>query len=245
MRYRIIDLSQEIFDDAPRWPGHPPTRIEYVAKHDPSEATAANVRGLTYAAMYLHMCDHGPTHTDSVSHIDERPDAPSIDQLPIESFFTPGIALDFTGTVAAREAISLELLQHELARTGLQPPRDGTFLFTCGHYRRTFPTDRYMTDYPGLSYEAADFLYRACGIFNIGQDAPSIDAVANTSNGDYPCHQLCRELRRVNTENLAHIENVAGEEFLYVGLPLKIRDGTGGPVRAAAVLGASPLTRLR
>jgi len=234
--YRIIDLSQEIFEDAPRWPAHPPTKIEYVAKHDPETAAAGNLQGLTYAAMYLHMCDHGPTHTDSVSHIDERPTAPNIDELPLESFFTRGIALDFTGRVKPREAVSLELCKQELERTGLTPPRDGTVLFTCGHYRRTFPTEAYVNDYPGLSRAAADFLYRECGVFNIGQDAPSIDAAANTARGEYPCHVLCRELQRVNTENLANIEDAAGHEFLYVGLPLKIRDGTGSPVRAAAVL---------
>jgi hypothetical protein len=32
--YELVDLSQEIFTDARRWPGHPPTRIEYVAQHD-------------------------------------------------------------------------------------------------------------------------------------------------------------------------------------------------------------------
>jgi kynurenine formamidase len=234
--YELVDLSQEIFSDAPRWPGHPPTRIEYVAQHDAASAAAGNMKGLTYAAMLLQMCDHGPTHTDSISHIDERAEAPDIDDLPLAWFFTRGIALDFTGTVAPREEISLELLRQELDRHGLTPPRGGTFLFTGGHYRRTFPTQAYTSEYPGLSRAAADFLYRECGVLNIGQDAPSIDASVNTARGSYPCHELCRELQRVNTENLADIEKAAGREFLYVGLPLKIRDGTGGPIRAAAVL---------
>jgi kynurenine formamidase len=235
MTRRIIDLSQEIFNDAPRWPTHPPTKLEFVATHDAASAAAGNMRGLTYAAMYLHMSDHGPTHTDSISHIDERPDAPDIDDIPLDSFVTRAIALDFSGSVGPRDAVPLSLLREVLDRTGLTPPESGTFLFTCGHYARTFPTDAYVADYPGLSREAADYLYRTCGIFNIGQDAPSIDAVANTSRGDYPCHELCRELQRVNTENLANIEKVAGQEFLYVGLPLKIRDGTGSPIRAVAM----------
>lgn len=236
-RPTLVDLSQEVFTGAPRWPSHPPTKVEYVARHDPEEAKAGNIKGMTYASMYLQLSDHGTTHTDSISHIDERPGAPDIDDIPLERFFTPGVALDFTGMVEPREEISLELLQRELDRFGLEPPRDGTFLFTGGHYRRTFPDDEpYTTEYPGLSREAGDFLYRECGVFNVGQDAPSIDAAVNAAQGLYPCHILCRELQRVNSENLANIEDVGGREFTYIGLPLKIRDGTGSPIRAVAML---------
>jgi kynurenine formamidase len=235
-RRSLIDLSQEVFTGAPRWPSHPPTKIEYVARHDPEAAEAGNIKGMTYASMYLQLSDHGTTHTDSISHIDERPGAPDIDDIPLDRFYTRAIALDFTGMVRPREEISLELLRSELDRHGLEPPRDGTFLFTAGHHRRTFPNEAYTTEYPGLSEEAGDFLYRECGVFNVGQDAPSIDAAYNASRGLYPCHLLCRELQRVNSENLANIEAVAGLEFRYIGLPLKIRDGTGSPIRAVAVL---------
>ncbi len=234
--YEIVDLSQEIYTDAPRFPGHPATKIEYIARHEDAKNAPIKPKDITYAAMMLHMCDHGPTHTDSVSHIDERPEAPNIDQSPLSWFFTRAVAIDFTGKVGPKEEISLPLVQDELSRLNLTPPRGGTFLFTAGHFRNTFPSDAYITDYPGLGREAGDFLYRECGVQNVGQDAPSIDAGVNTGNLEFPCHVICRELQRVNTENMANIEEVAGKEFLYVGLPLKIRDGTGSPVRAAGVL---------
>lgn len=234
--YQIIDLSQEIYSDAPRFPGHPATKIEYIACHEDMENAPIKPKDITYAAMMLHMCDHGPTHTDSVSHIDERETAPNIDQSPLTNFITRGIALDFTGKVGPKEEISLGLMQDELTSLGLTPPRGGTVLFTGGHYKRTFPSEAYISEYPGLGRETADFLYRECGVINIGQDAPSIDAAINANDLTFPCHVICRELQRHNTENLANIEEVAGKEFLYVGLPLKIRSGTGSPVRAAAVL---------
>lgn len=234
--YEIVDLSQEIFSDAPRFPGHPATKIEYVARHEDMANAPITPKDITYAAMMLHMCDHGPTHVDSISHIDERESAPSIDRSPLAHFLTPAIALDFTGLVEPKEEISLELLQDELTKHDLSPPRDGTFLFTGGHYRRTFPRDEYVSEYPGLGREAAEFLYRDAGVINIGQDAPSIEAAKNANEMTFPCHVLCRELQRHNTENLANIEEVAGREFTYAGLPLKIRDGTGSPIRAVAIL---------
>ncbi len=234
--YEIIDLSQDIYTGAPRFPGHPATEIEYVARHEDAANAPIKPKDITYAAMMLHMCDHGPTHTDSVSHIDERETAPNIDQAPLEWFITRAVALDFTGKVEPMEEISLQLLQDELSAAGLTPPKDGTFLFTGGHFKRTYPTDDYLNTYPGLGYDAANFLYRECGVVNIGQDAPSIDAGVNTIELTFPCHVLCRELQRHNTENLANIEAVAGKEFLYVGLPLRIRAGTGSPIRAVAVM---------
>ena len=65
----------------------------------------------------------------------------------------------------------------------------------------------------------------------------SIVALLNAADGRFPCHVICRELQRHNTENLANIEEVAGRTFTYCGLPLKIRDGTGSPIRAVAILG--------
>ncbi|MDA1000841.1 MAG: cyclase family protein [bacterium] len=234
--YEIVDLSQEIYTGQPRFPGHPPTELKFIANHGRVENEPIQPKGMTYAAMILNMCDHGPTHTDSVSHIDERPTAPTIEKSPLSNFFTRGIALDFTGQVEPLEEITLKQLQDELAKTGLTPPEGGTVLFTAGHFRRTYPKDPYITDYPGLSYEAAELLYRECGVINIGQDAPSIDAGKNTGKLEFPCHLLCRELQRHNTENLCNIEEVAGKEFLYAGLPLRIREGSGSPVRAVAVL---------
>ena len=233
---RIVDLSQEIYEGAPVFPGHPPIMIEPVASHQDAASAPVKLDGLTYAAVMLHMCDHGPTHVDSISHIDERPGAPSIDQSPLTWFITRGIAIDVTGEVDPREEISVELVKDRLDATDLTPPRDGTFLFTAGHYRRTHPEEAYIRDYPGLSHEAADFLYRDCGVLNIGTDAPSIESGGNVARQLYPCHKLCRELQRLNTENLANIEDVAGMEFLYIGLPLKIRAGSGSPIRAVALL---------
>ncbi len=234
--YEIVDLSQEIFTDAPRFPGHPATKLEDIATHEEAKKAPIRPKDITYAAMMLHMCDHGPTHTDAISHIDERPEAPSIENSPLNWFMTRAIAIDFTGQVGSQEEIPLKLLQDGLTRANLTPPRDGTFLFTAGHYRRTFPRDEYITEYPGLSREAGDFLYRECGVINIGQDAPSIEAGVNANQLTFPCHVICRELQRLNTENLANIEEVAGKEFLYIGFPLKIRKGSGSPIRAVAIL---------
>ncbi len=232
--HRIIDLSQEIYNGMPVFVGHPETKIWKNATHEETVNHPDFLGEMSYESHVLQFCDHGPTHVDSISHIDPRPGAPSIDESPIDWFYTDAICLDFTG-VPERSYITKEMVQKELERTGLDIREGDTFLFTTGNYRKYYPRPEYLTQYAGLSQDAAEYIYRDCGAINIGADAPSIDNAADRS---FPCHIACRRYQRLNTENLCNLEEVVGQRFLFIGLPLKIREGTGSPIRAVAVLGA-------
>jgi kynurenine formamidase len=39
-----------------------------------------------------------------------------------------------------------------------------------------------------------------------------------------------------NTENLTNLHLLVGRRFTFFGLPLKLRRGTGSPIRAVAIL---------
>ena len=42
---------------------------------------------------------------------------------------------------------------------------------------------------------------------------------------------------RTVLENLCNLEKLIGQRFTFIGLPLKIRNGTGSPIRAVAIVG--------
>ena len=113
---KIIDLSQEIYTGAPRFPGHPATTIEYVARHEDAANAPIQTEG-------HHVCGHDAPHVrpraDTLpirsATLMKRETAPNIDQAPLEWFITRAIALDFTGKVEPMEEISLQLLQDELS----------------------------------------------------------------------------------------------------------------------------------
>ena len=52
----------------------------------------------------------------------------------------------------------------------------------------------------------------------------------------YPCHTTCAERKITHVENLCNLDQLLGKRFTFIGLPLKIRKGTGSPIRAVAVL---------
>lgn len=229
MGYRLIDLSQEIYEGMVLWTGHPPTKITVHATH----ATTAQLfeENYSFTAETIQMTTHAGTHVDSISHIDPRPEAPSIEQIPLAWFYTEAICLDLSH-LPPRTLYTVEHITQALDRHRLTIKSGDTVLIHSGHYAHTRDTPAYATEYSGLSRAAAEFVYGQ-GAINIGAEAPSVD-IAGTQS--YPAHQVCREMQRLNTENLGDLREVVGQRFRYIGLPLAIRNGTGSPIRAIAVL---------
>lgn len=71
------------------------------------------------------------------------------------------------------------------------------------------------------------------GIAAFGVETPN-PGVRHVSNKEV--HQICGEMGFTHYENLINLHRLVGRgRFRFIGLPLKIRGGTGSPVRAAAV----------
>lgn len=229
MGYRLIDLSQEIYEGMVLWTGHPPTRIHVHATHE--QTAAMFEESYSFTAETLTLTTHAGTHVDSISHVDPRPAAPSIEQLPLEWFYTSAICIDLSH-LPPRSLYSVADIQTALATHRLSILPGDTVLMHSGHFLRTRDTPAYATEYSGLSRAAAEFIYGA-GAISIGAEAPSIDVAGTRS---YPAHLVCREMQRLNIENLADLSAVVGKRFRYIGLPLAIRHGSGSPIRAIAVI---------
>ena len=232
MSCKLIDLSQELFTGAPVWPGHPKTRVDVVATHDETRKSGKFTDNYSYTAEKIELSTHGTTHVDSISHIDPDPNALTIDKIPLEWFYTGAICLDLSH-IPPRTYYTIDMIKESLIKDSLEIKDGDTVLLYSGHYGRTWGTPAWLTDYSGLSREAAEYIY-GLGAINIGQDAPSHDCSQTTG---YPAHQVCREMQKLNIENLGNLEPVAGKRFRFIGFPLKIRNGSGSPIRAVAVLG--------
>jgi kynurenine formamidase len=233
MAKKLIDLTQEIYNGMPVYPGHQRTALFDVKTHE--ETKEINKPGThTSTVMGILMCDHGPTHVDAFTHIDPSPEAESIDQLPLELFYTPAICLNVSHRVAG-EYITAQDLEQACVKTNLKVENSMTVLLYTGHFNRTYPRMEWLLNYPGLDREAMLWLADK-GVVNVGIDSPSIDSSTEMKYKNYPAHRVCRERKILNMENLAHLEKVAGKRFDFIGFPLLIRRGTGSPIRAVAVL---------
>ncbi len=225
----IVDLSQEIYNGMPVYPGHLKTVVFTHLSHEECQRQLGT--GFSYETRGLLLCDHGPTHIDSVSHLSRDPEAESIDELSLQKCITPAICLDVSD-VPLRTQFGRAKIEEQLARWDLDIRPGDTVLFYTAHYDRYYGKPEYMSEYPGLDREGTEFIIDR-GAVNFGVDSPSPDMWYDKS---YPCHSVCGERRVTHVENLCNLDKIVGKRFTFVGLPLKIRDGTGSPIRAVAIL---------
>ena len=230
---KVIDLTQEIYNGMPVFPGHLKTVVFPFHTHEETKGTVHGTKGdFSYSTIGLLMSDHGPTHVDSIWHIKEG--AATIDEISVDKFVTPAICLDFTH-IKPKGIISVKDLEDALTKANLEVKKGDTVLLYTGHYDKTYPKKEYLTENSGLDYDGTLWLAEK-GVVNIGIDSTTIDSCGNTETKFFPSHEVCREYELMNTENLCNLKEVAGKRFTYVGLPLKIRGGTGSPIRAVALM---------
>ncbi|WP_069650905.1 cyclase family protein [Caloranaerobacter ferrireducens] len=228
MGLRLIDLSQEIYQGMSVFPMHQKTFIMTNMTHEENMKTTGS-KTLGFSARNLLISEHGGTHSDAVWEY--KPTGDTIDKMPLEYFWGSAICIDVSFVPESR-MIEPEDLEKAVKNSGQEiKPGDIVLLYT-GHYDRNFGTDKWQTTYTGLSYEGAKWLAEK-GVVNIGVDAPAID---HPKDLNFSGHLVCGEYDITNTENLCNLDKVVNKRFLYFGLPLKIRDGSGSPIRAVALV---------
>ena len=227
---RLIDLSRELYHRTPTHPSHPPVVLTDWNTHDEIKQDAEVT--FTSRSMVISMGDHAGTHVDAPAHFDARPTALSIDQVPLENFYTEAVCLDLSHVPLKSDVLVEDLEQAEQrARVTIQP-RDTVFLYMAVH-ERLFGTPAYVTDLPGLTKESAEWLGRK-GIVSFGVEAVS---PGRPGRNNFLVHLVCRDLGFTHMESLCNLDKLVGKgRFRFIGFPLKIKGGSGSPIRAVAVL---------
>jgi kynurenine formamidase len=211
----------------PVYPIHQKTFIFQNITHDECKKKLGS--NLGFATRNILINEHGPTHCDAVYEYD--PMGATIDKMPLSYFWGLAICVDLSN-IPSNRYIEPEDIQKALDMAHLEINKGDILLMNTGHYKRSYGKEDWLTTYTGLSYKAARWIAQQ-GVVNIGVDAPSIDHPDDT---EFSGHKVCKEFKITNTENLCNLEEVKNKRFLFFGLPLKIRDGTGSPIRAVALL---------
>jgi kynurenine formamidase len=225
----IIDLSQEIFTGMPVFPGLPDVKITIHQSHEELDGiTDSDV--VSPAVNRLELGEHTGTHVDAINHMAREYRGQSIDTMPLQMFYTEGICLDLSYK-GLRELIEIADLERALSEAELEIKRGDTVLLYTDHYRRAFGTNDWHKG-PGVSVDAARWLgEQRIAAFGVEPAAPGVRGVSNKE-----VHHICGELGFTHYENMMNLHLLKGRgRFRFIGLPLKIRGGTGSPVRAIAV----------
>lgn len=225
----IIDLSQEIYEGMPVYKSLPQVTMRVHNTHEEWEGIE-NPTNPTPSVHKLELGEHTGTHVDAINHMAKEYRGHSIDKMPLSMFYTEGICLDLRNK-GLKELITTKELQYALEKYKLVIKPGDTVLICTNHYKKYFGTDDWSNG-PGLTADAADWLgNQKIAAFGVETMSPGVSGISNKE-----VHHICGRLNFTHYENLINLDQLLGKgRFRFIGLPLKIRGGTGSPVRAVAV----------
>jgi kynurenine formamidase len=250
---RFVDLSAPIAPSPPEWPDALRTEIEF-EDHAAGAAAIEAMLGVGPELLrdgegwavetFTRFGTHNSTHVDAPWHynstVEGRP-ARTIDELPLEWFFGPGVVLDMhhkadgDPMTAAEARDALEAAGHALAPGDIVLVRTGRDAF--------YGEADYMARGCGVTAEATRWLaeqgVRVMGIDAWGWDAPlHLQAAEATERGErgifWAAHQA--DLEYCQIERLFALDRLPPTGFQVSCFPLRIAGGSAGPTRAVAIL---------
>jgi kynurenine formamidase len=227
---QLVDLSRTIEHRTPAHPSHPPVIV--TVWNDHSEVKRAGNTEFTSKSLTLSMSDHSATHVDAPCHFSSSSDAVSIDKVPLENFYTEAICLDLSH-VALKHEITVAEMEAALKVSGEEIQKGDTVLIHMGVNDRLFGKPEYLHDFPGLHVEAVHWLADK-GIIMFG-----VEAISPAPEGEpnFKAHIACAQRGITHMEGLMNLDKLLEQgRFRFIGFPLKIKDGTGSPIRAVAVI---------
>jgi len=231
MTKRIIDLTLEISNNMPSHKDFQRPVYLQSMTHDKSIEMGLGTKEdpLTSASNYIGMIEHIGTHVDSYYHV--NPNGETIDRMPLDLFFGKAICFDLTHIPDLGE-IDVEDLEEAEEKTGIKV--DGHIvLLNTGFHKRHYPNPDVCYNNPGLTAAATHWLADR-GSKAHGVEGPSADL---PNNSFYPNHRVCRDRGIFHYEWLVNLEELVGKgEFMFYGMPLKFKGGSGSPVRAYAII---------
>lgn len=233
----LIDLTHEFGDDTVYWVTAEPFKRTTVA-----EGTTPG--GFYYSAYNFSAAEHGGTHLDSPIHFAEG--KKTVEQIEVGDLIGPAVKVDVSAKVAADRdyLISVDDMIEWERRHG-EIPQGSMILFQTGFARHWPDKKQYLgTDqkgpeavkdlhFPGLHPDAAAWLVRNRSPKAVGIDTASIDRGQST---DFRSHVELMTNNIPAFENVADMSKLPAKGFHVIALPMKIKGGSGAPLRLIATL---------
>ena len=234
-RARIVDLTHEFGESTLYWPTAT-TGFQLTKLH-----AGMTPAGYFYSAYTFCAPEHGGTHLDAPVHFAEG--RASADQVPLDRLMAPAVVIDVRKQAAADPdyRLSREDVAAWEKRNGAIPAGSIVLLRTGWSARwpakkaylgDDTPGDASRLRFPSYGKAAARLLVeRKVGA--VGVDTASIDY---GPTHDFIVHQVVNGANIPALENLDRLEELPETGAFVIALPMKIAGGSGGPLRALALV---------
>jgi len=245
-RIRVVDLTQTLSPDFPQIVLPPemgqclPFRIEEVSRYDD--------RGPGWYWNNFSCGEHTGTHFDAPIHWISGRDLPNnaTDTIPPERFIGPACVIDCSRESAENPdyLLTADRLRKWEAEHGRIPPRAWVLMRTDWS-KRTDPVEYQNFDEtgqhtPGPDADAVRFLVQERDVLGFGTEAIGTDAGQGFHlRPPYPCHYYMHGAGRYGLQCLTNLDLLPPTGALVIAAPLKIKQGSGSPLRVLALVPGS------
>lgn len=233
----LVDLTHPFDAGTIYWP----TEEGFVLERGAAGMTGG---GYYYEAHRFRSAEHGGTHLDAPIHF--AAGRRSTDAIPLEQLVGPAVVVDVTRACDADRDHAVTLADLAAFETAHGRIPDGAIVLLRTGFARFWPDRaRYLgtaergatavekLHFPGLSEAAARWLVAERRVHAVGIDTASIDPGISKR---FETHQALFTQDVPAFENLANLDRLPPRGFEVVALPMKIAGGSGGPLRAIAIV---------
>lgn len=230
-----IDLSHDFSDETIYWVTAEPFKRTTVAE-------GRTEQGYYYSAFNFSGAEHGGTHIDSPIHFAEG--KKTVDKIELNNLVGEAVKIDVSAKAAADRDYEItvdDITAWEAANGKI--PEWSIILFQTGFAARWPDKTAYLgTDqrgpeavkdlhFPGLHPDTAKWLVENRKFKAVGIDTASIDRGQSTAFGSHVA-LMTNDIPAF--ENVANLDKLPAKGFYVAALPMKIKGGSGAPLRIAA-----------
>jgi kynurenine formamidase len=243
-KIKVIDLTHTLSPEFPHISLPPemgqawPFRIEEVSRYDE--------RGPAWYWNNFSCGEHTGTHFDAPVHWVSGKDLPNgaVDSIPPENFIGPACVIDCSKE-AAKDAdflLTKKMILKFEKQFGRIPPR-AWFLMRTDWSKKAGDAVAYQNydetgqHTPGPDTDAVKFLVEERDILGFGTESIGTDAgQAQHLRPPYPCHYYMHGAGRYGLQCLTNLDKLPATGAVVIAAPLKIRNGSGSPLRVLALM---------
>lgn len=230
---KLVDLTHTFDEKTIHWPTAKPFQWQKDGWNKSG--------GYWYASGSFAASDHLGTHIDSPIHFAEG--QATTDAIPLRQLTGPAIVIDISKAAAANRDYRLSATDVLAWEKANGPIVAGAIVLVRTGWSAFWPNRlRYMgtakegdvqnLHFPGISPEAAK-LFVNRRVDGVGIDTASLD---HGPSKTFETHKILSAAGIYGLENVANVQQLPLKGATVLAMPMKIRNGTGGPVRIIAVL---------
>lgn len=244
-RIRVVDLTQTLSADFPAL--QLPPQFGQVWSFKQEKICCYDEKGPAWYWNNFSCGEHTGTHFDAPVHWVTGKDYPNntVDTVDPSVFLAPAAVVNCSAEAASNPdwLLTIEHLQAWEAKHG-RIPEGAWLLFRTDWSKRKMPEDfvNMREDgphTPGPAQATVEWLIHERKVLGFGVETINTDAGQSHSwPTPYPCHTLMHGANRYGLQCLTNLDQLPPQGAMIIAAPLKIKNGSGSPLRVLALIPA-------